>query len=144
MTRDEAQQFMMAAIDGELDDTQGRQLEAYLETDPDARAELEQMRALAGRVEAVRLAEPPPEVWDRYMDDLRPKLERRAGFGLLAAGLAGLALAFALVFVRTPLVAPGIKLLAGGALAGGAMLFLSVWREKRHVRRHERYGRVKR
>ncbi len=144
MNRDEAQQRMMAAIDGELDSAGRAELEAYLEAEPDARAEFDAMRGLAERAEHLRLAEPPPEVWDTYMTTLQPKLERGAGFGLLIAGGAGLALAFALIFLKTPAIAPGIKLLVGAVLAGLSVLFLSVWREKRHVGRHERYGRVRR
>lgn len=144
MKREEVEQLMMAAIDGELAEPGRRDLDAYLDTHPEVRVELEQMRALAGRVEALSLAEPPPEVWDRYMDELRPKLERRAGFGLLFLGLGGLALAFGVLFVQTSMVTPGIKLLVGAVLAGLSTLFLSVWREKRHVGRRERYGRVRR
>ena len=144
MNREEAQHLMMAAIDGELDDARGAELEAYLAAHPDAQAEYDSMRALAVRVEHLRLAEPPAEVWDTYITTLQPKLERGAGFGLLFVGVAGLVLAFAMIFIRTPAVVPGIKLLVGAALAGLSVLFLSVWREKRHVGRHERYGRVRR
>ncbi len=144
MNREEAEGLMMAAIDGELDAAGRNTLDAYLLEDADARAEFEAMRELAERTGRLRLAEPPPEVWDRYMDQLRPQLERTVGFGLLYVGIGGLVLAFALLFLRTPAIPPGVKLLGGAAVAGLAMLLLSVWREKRHVGRRERYGRVRR
>lgn len=144
MTRDEAHGLMMAAIDGELDDAGRAALDAYLAEHADARAEFEDMRALAERTGRLRLAEPPAEVWDHYMEQLRPRLERSVGFGLLYVGLAGLALAFMVLFVRTPAIAPAIKLLVGAAFAGFGTLFISVWRERRHVGRRERYGKVRR
>lgn len=144
MRADEAQRLMMALIDGELDAARRRELDTYLADHPEARAEFEEMRALAARTDRLRLAEPPPEMWEEYMTQLRPRLERGAGFGLLALGLTGLVVAFAILFIRTPLVPPGIKLLVGAAVGGLGMLFLSVWREKRFINRHERYGRVRR
>jgi len=141
---DDIQRLMMAAIDGEIDAANRERLDAYLTEHPEARAEFERLEHLARRTTALRYVEPPPEAWDTYMRELRPRLERQVGFGLLALGLVGLAIAAGVLFTETPAISAGIKLLVGAAFAGIGTLFISVWREKRFVARRERYGRVRR
>jgi len=127
-------------LDGELDAGERQRLEAYAAAHPDFKRELDEMR---GFVQHTDLRPPaiPEEEWEKFLDNVYNRLERRLGWMLTIVGISallGLALYFVIVLPWAP--AP-VKIAADILLAGLGVLFLSVLRERLHARKSDRYSR---
>jgi len=128
-------------LDGELDDGQRARVERALAEDAALRAELEAMRRLKATLEGARGEERSDAELAAFWAAVYPRLERRAGWVLLLAGLLALLAAGLVLFVAAPSLGWWVK---GPALAAGLGLLLllwSVWRERRRMLPHDRYTR---
>ena len=127
-------------LDGELDPGERARFEAYASAHPDFRKELDEMR---GFVHAADMSPPAvsDEEWDRFLDNVYNRLERRIGWMLTIVG-ASVLLALALYFVIVLPWAPApVKVAADVLLAGLGVLFLSVLRQRLSARKSDRYSR---
>lgn len=127
-------------LDGELDAAQRARVEAALEADPAARAELAEMRRLKELADALGADARGDAAIEVFWGRVYNRLERRTGWAMLLAGLLGLGAAGAALFFGGDAPWPvkaGVALAALGALA----LLLSVWRERRRLLPHDRYTR---
>ena len=129
-------------LDGELDTEQRAAFEARVQQDPALRRELEAMKRLyVGTAALCAVDEPPPEVWDRFLDGVYNRLERKTGWVVLLAGLALLLAYGVYAFVTTAWLTALIKVLIAIPVAGMAILFLSVLRQRIRAARTDRYTR---
>jgi hypothetical protein len=111
-TPDPRRHLLAGHADGELDAATRARVEAWLDADPDARAEWEAQIRLGPRGplwEASAAPAPGPEAWDRVAAGVRKSLARRRprrtpAFGVWAAVAA--AAAFAALVPRGPVEAP--------------------------------------
>jgi anti-sigma factor RsiW len=127
-------------LDGELDPAERAQFEAYAAAHPDFRKELDEMR---GFVQQTDLRPPAiaEEDWEKFLDNVYNRIERRLGWMLTIVGASAL-LALALYFVVVLPWAPApVKIAADVLLAGLGVLFLSVLRERIVARKTDRYSR---
>ena len=128
-------------LDGELDPGERVRFEAYAAAHPEFRREIEEMR---GFVQTASHMQPPPvadEEWEKFLDNVYNRMERRIGWILTMVGAAGL-LVLALYFmVVLPWAPAPIKFAAEVLVAGLGVLFLSVLRQRLVVRKHDRYSR---
>ncbi|OPZ07103.1 MAG: hypothetical protein BWZ10_02889 [candidate division BRC1 bacterium ADurb.BinA364] len=100
-------------------------------------------RALAERAERASFPEPPAETWDGYWEHVRSKMGRRFGWLFAAIGAAVLIVAGIWSYYshpHNPLAEWGVGL----SLAGLAILFLTVLRERLKELKHDRYRNVRR
>lgn len=141
-TEQETMRAMISGyLDGELDPGERARVDAYAAEHPEFRREIEEMRGL---VKTAAHLQPPPvpdAEWDKFLDSVYSRMERRIGWILTFVGAAGL-LVLALYFVVViPWAPPLAKLAVEVLVAGLGILFLSVLRQRLVMRKHDRYSR---
>jgi anti-sigma factor RsiW len=134
------------ALEGMLSDEERRQFEELLEQRPEVRKEFESLKGVKEVTMELKLRKPPEETWDRYWGGVYARMERGIGWMLISIG-AAVVLAFAgyhavaAFFEDTS--TPFLLKLALAALAfGGAILLVSVAREKLIMRKTDKYKEV--
>lgn len=143
-TRDAA--WLLTYAEGELETAQAAAVAAHLEACADCRATVERFRREARVLSGIRLREAPPEPWEEFWRSGYNRLERGAGWIVLAIGvallggwglyhgIAALLRADAIpVWIRAGILAVGFGLL---------LLLGSVVRERLYAERRTRYKHV--
>ena len=143
--RERARYLMMAALDGELPDADRGELDELL-ADAELSAEWERLSRVKEVTETMSYREPPEEVWENYWTSVYHRVERGIGWVLVSLGSLILFGWWAWGWVHEVLADTGlpgfVKLAIFAVAMGGAILFVSVVREKFFVRRKDRYGEV--
>ncbi len=139
----EEQQILISGyLDGELDVDARRRLEALLARDPVFRREFDAMKTLVvGTTEALRLDDPPEEVWDTFLDGVYNRLERKTGWVVFIAGLVALVLYGIYAFIVYDWGPALVKLGIAAGVMGLVLLFISVLRQRLEVAKTDRYSR---
>jgi predicted anti-sigma-YlaC factor YlaD len=148
MDHDEARIALMGYLDGEIDESRRRQLEAHLAECADCRRERDHFRSLKEVMDPMKFREPPDQLWEEYWTGVYNRLER--GLGWIFVSLASIVLiSYGLIewvqamFEESDLpwtVRGGIVLLVVGLV----VLLVSVVRERLFLYGKERYKEVKR
>lgn len=138
--------LLMSALDGELSEEERRQFQELIERDPELRSEWDRLRRVKEVTDTMRMREPPGEVWDTYWSGVYRRMERSIAWILVSVGAIVL-ISWGLVrWVQDVLAdssVPGLIKWASVALVLGlVILFVSVVREKLHVRRSDPYKDV--
>jgi ferric-dicitrate binding protein FerR (iron transport regulator) len=140
--------LMMAALDGEIDDEGRRELDAALAADPDLRAEWDSLGRTKQATARVALRSPPEEVWDGYWNSVYNRTERGIAWILITVGAAVLvgwgAWAALDALLQDTVLPTFLKFAILVLVAGGALLLLSVIREKWFTARRDPYKGVQR
>lgn len=140
--------LVMADLDGELSVEERRELEQALNEDTELKTEYERLSKVKQITGALRLAEPPAEIWEDYWTSVYSRVERGIGWVLLSLGALVLLVWGGFEIVQGLMNdqdIPGFaKLAVVGVLAGGLVLLLSVFREKLVIGRRDPYRGVKR
>ena len=141
-----AQALMMAALDREITPEDRRELDELLKERPDLAAEWRQFQHLEEVTRMTRIAQPPNAAFAGYWQSVYNRLERGIAWILVSIGtlvLVGWGLWQAvqdlLADTTTPLFA---KLAIFALLLGGAMLGLSIAREKLTLRKSDPFKDV--
>lgn len=138
--------LLMRALDGELSETERQDFESILERDAELREEWGRLRRVKEVTDSMKMREPPKEVWDGYWSGVYRRTERGVAWILVSVGAIVL-ISWGLVrWVQDVLVdtsVPGLIRWASVALVVGlVILFVSVAREKLHVRKSDPYKDV--
>jgi anti-sigma factor RsiW len=128
-------------LDGELDPGERARFDAYAASHPEFRRELEEMRALMAAAAHIQPPPVPDEEWDRFLDRVYNRLERRVGWILTMVGAAGLAVLAMYFVVVIPWAPAPVKWFVEFLLAGLGILFVSVLRQRLVMRKTDRYSR---
>ena len=148
MTCQKYKDLMMGYLDDELDDAQKQTLQEHLKECKDCAAELEQFRKLKQVTDSVKLAEPEDVVWEQYWSGVYNRFERGVGWVLMS--VAGIALliygGFKAVeeMVKDPTISVILKVVILAFIAGLAVLFGSILRERLYFWKKDRYKDVRR
>lgn len=141
-TQAEFEVLLSGYLDGELDKEQRARFEALLEERPSRREEVESMRQLfVGTSAFFSEARPPEEAWDTFLDDVYNRSERRLGWIVLVLGLIALTLFGLYHFITEPWGSALLKTLVATPVAGMAIVFISVLRNRLHTLKTDRYSR---
>ena len=136
------QELLTGYIDGELDSPTCRLLEQHILGCPECKEEYGSLKRLAaGTSSAMAFDEPPPEVWDSFLDSVYNRIERRTGWTMLWVGLAMLAAYGLFLYVTTDWAPPLAKFVCALPVGGLSLLFVSVLRQRLHVQKNDRYSR---
>ena len=140
--------LLMAELDGELTPDERAELDRALAADPALRAERARLHELKEVTGAMKLREPPEEVWDGYWVSVYNRAERGLGWVLLSLGAVVLVLYGSWHAVWALLDAPDVPLLVKlavfGIAAGGLILLFSVAREKLFTYARDPYKEIRR
>ena len=148
MTCQDYKDSMMAYLDNELDDEQRRAFEAHLASCSKCSEELEEFKRLKQITDSVELAEPEDRIWQQYWGGVYNRVER--GIGWVVFSVAGILLliygGFTAIenLISDPNVTMLLKVGLLALLAGLAILFVSVVRERIYFWSKDRYKDVRR
>jgi predicted anti-sigma-YlaC factor YlaD len=148
MTCHNYKDLMMGYLDNELTDEQRRQFEEHLAGCPECANELEEFRKLKAITDEVTLVEPEDRIWQDYWDGIYNRIER--GVGWIVFSVAAILLTIYGGFkaieelIKDPDVEMIFKIGLLALIAGLAILFVSVLRERLHFRQKDRYKDVRR
>jgi predicted anti-sigma-YlaC factor YlaD len=148
MSCPEYKDLMMGYLDGELNDQQKSRFESHLQSCSDCAAEFEQFKRLKNITDSVALAEPEDAMWQQYWSGVYNRIER--GIGWILISVAGIALliygGFRAVeaFIKDPTVEVLLKVTVLAFIAGLAVLFVSILRERLYFWKKDRYKDVRR
>jgi len=148
MTCQDYKNLMMGYLDDELNADQQKTLQQHLDSCPACTAELEEFSQLKQITDDAALAEPEEVLWKQYWSGIYNRIERGAGWILFS--VAGILLlmysGFKLVeeLVKDPTVDIILKAGVVVLIAGLAILFVSVLRERIYFCKKDRYKDVKR
>jgi predicted anti-sigma-YlaC factor YlaD len=148
MTCQDHKDLMMAYLDNELDDEQRQAFEQHLASCPDCATEMKEFAKLKQVTDRVGLAEPEDRVWEQYWGNVYNRIERGIGWTLFS--IAGILLVVYGGFkaieniVNDPTVGLLLKIGLLVLLAGLAILFVSVLRERIYFWSKDRYRDVRR
>ncbi len=140
------QYLLMSALDRELSTAERREFEQLLETDAEVRAEWTRLKRVKGLTDSMEFKMPSDAIWEGYMASVYRRVERGVAWILLSVG--------AIVLLSTGLWEAGkalfieddvpwyIKVSILALLVGGAILIVSVAREKLFMHRKDPYKDV--
>ena len=139
MTLKEHQRNLMRYIDKEMDDRERAEFEKHLETCETCKELLRDFSMVKEVTEKVKIADVPEAVWEKYWEKIYNRIERSVAWFLFIIGALILNGYWIYRAVTDPslhnIVGLGVMLM----VAGFAILFLSVLREKRAVNKVDRY-----
>ncbi len=148
MTCHNYKDLMMGYLDNELTDEQRRQFEEHLDGCSECTDELEEFRKLKAITDEVTLVEPEDRIWQDYWGGVYNRIERNVGWIVfsVAAILLTIYGGFKLIEDIIKDATVGMLLKAGllALIAGLAILFVSVLRERIHFWQKDRYKDVRR
>ncbi|MEM9057580.1 MAG: zf-HC2 domain-containing protein [Pseudomonadota bacterium] len=129
-------------LDGELTQQERQRVERYLEDNEDAARLLRELRELREQVGKAELAPYGEDKWRETMNDATVQVTRGVGWLLLATGLVMLA-GFAVVALVTDPTVPGwVRAALVLSYGGGAVLLVSVLRQRLIERKTDKYNDV--
>ena len=144
----EYKDLLMGYLDNELANGQREQLERHLAECKDCWEELEEFKKLKTITDDMDLAEPEDKLWDDYWGGIYNRIER--GIGWILFSIAAIVLlmygGFCAIeeMVKDPTVSIVLKVGLLVLIAGLAVLFVSVLRERLYFRKKDRYKDVRR
>ncbi len=140
--------LMMGYLDEELSGEQKRRFEEHLAGCPECAGELEEFRRLKAITDEVTLMEPEDRLWQDYWGGIYNRIERGVGWTVfsVAAILLTIYGGFRAIeeIIRDPHVELIFKMGLLALLAGLAILFVSVLRERIYFWKRDRYKDVRR
>ncbi|MFA5424804.1 MAG: zf-HC2 domain-containing protein [Phycisphaerae bacterium] len=148
MTCRQYKDLMMGYLDNELDEAQKFSFEQHVQSCKECAAEFEQFKKLKNVTDSVKFAEPEDVLWENYWSGVYNRFER--GLGWLLMSVTGIALIifglFKLVegIVKDPNVELILKIAILALLAGLAVMFVSILRERLYFWKKDRYKDVRR
>jgi anti-sigma factor RsiW len=138
--------LLMGALDGELSPTEQGEFDRALEEDAGLRAEWDRLRRVKEVTDTMRMRKPSGEVWDSYWEGVYRRTERGLAWILVSVGAIVLVSWGLVHWVQDVLadttVPPLIRWASVALVIGLVILFVSVLREKLHVRKSDPYKDV--
>jgi len=140
--------LMMGYVDDELSDDDRATLEEHVKECAHCSSELEGFRKLKEVTEKMTIVSPEDRVWEDYWSGIYNRVERSIGWILFSiAGIVLLAYGgykAAEEFIADPTVGLIVKVAVLVLIAGVAILFVSVLRERLYFWKTDRYRKVRR
>ena len=148
MTCRDYKDLMMAYLDNELDDERTQAFEQHLAECPECSKEMKEFEKLKQLTDNVTLVEPEDRIWQQYWSNVYNRIERSLGWILfsVAAILLTIYGGFRLIeeIIKDQTVGTLLKAGLLVLIAGLAILFVSVLRERIYFWNKDRYKDVRR
>ena len=130
---------VMRYIDDEMDDIEREAFVKHLETCYKCKDFLNEMSALKGVTNSMKIAELPEAVWEKYWSGIYNRLERSVAWFFFILGSLILSAYSAYKAITDPSLYNIVGLGVVFLIIGFAILLLSVLREKMAVNKVDRY-----
>ncbi len=148
MTCHDYKDLMMGYLDNELSDEQKCQFEEHLTGCSECKDELEEFRKLKAITDEVTLVEPEDRIWQDYWAGIYNRIERSVGWIVFSVAAILLIIygGFKAIeeMVKDPDIETILKVGLLALIAGLAVLFVSVLRERLYFWKRDRYKDVRR
>jgi predicted anti-sigma-YlaC factor YlaD len=148
MTCQDYKNLMMAYLDNEINDEQRKAFEEHLASCPQCTQEMKEFERLKQLTDNVKLIEPEDWIWRQYWGNVYNRVERGLGWILfsIAAILLSIYGGFNLIeeIIKDQTVGTLLKVALLVLIAGTAILFVSVLRERIYFWKKDRYRDVRR
>lgn len=148
MACDKYKDLMMGYLDDELTEQQRKEFEDHVASHQECAEEFEEFKQLGELTETLRLSEPEDRVWEEYWSGTYNKYERGIGWIVFSVAAILLLIYGGFKMIEGVIVNPTIGILLKGGLllliAGLAILFVSILRERLFIRKKDRYKDVRR
>jgi hypothetical protein len=139
---------MMGYVDNELTDERKREFEEHLAGCPQCTAELKQFEKLKAITDEVTLVEPEDRMWQDYWSGIYNRIERSIGWIVFSVAAILLIIYGGFKAIEELIGDPGVEMIFKVGLlvliAGLAILFVSVLRERVYFWKRDRYRNVRR
>ncbi len=129
----------MRYMDDEMNAEERARFERHLSTCETCRKFCHDMSLLKEVTDTMKVADLPKTVWDGYWDRIYNRIERSVAWFLFVTGLVMLTGYWLYLAVTDPGLRSFLGLSLVLTLGGGAVLFLSVLREKLTINKSDRY-----
>ena len=148
MTCPDYKGLMMGYLDNELNEQEKKMFTEHLDQCPDCKKELAEFTELKQLADGVALTEPTDELWQQYWKNIYNRFERTLGWILMSVAAVILLIygGFRLIeeIVQDPTVDVVLKIGLVALIAGFAILFVSVLRERLYLRKKDPYKDIRR
>ena len=145
---DRTRELMMAALDGELQAGEDRELQQLLEQNAELREEYRRMKTVKDVTGSLTFREPPEEVWEMFWVRAYNRVERGIGWVLFSLGAIALLGFGAWHLVGELFSDPEVPVVVRwgvlSLLLGTVVLGVSVVRERWFSQRNDPYREVQR
>lgn len=137
--------LMMKYLEGEIAKDEEREFEEHIETCDECRKEIEGFEKLKEVMKDMRYKKPSDEIWKTYWSRIYNRIERGLGWIFTSIGAIILLIYGGFKVVENLIKDPGIALIAKigilAGIAGLAILFVSVLRERIFVSKTDKYSK---
>ncbi|TES93593.1 MAG: hypothetical protein E3J87_01900 [Candidatus Cloacimonadota bacterium] len=137
--------LMMKYLEGEIAKDEEREFEEHIETCDECRKEIEGFEKLKEVMKDMRYKRPSDEIWKTYWSRIYNRIERGLGWIFTSIGATILLIYGGFKGVENLIKDPGIALIAKigilAGIAGLAILFVSVLRERIFVSKTDKYSK---
>ena len=144
----EYKDLMMGYLDNEIEEREKQTLETHLAQCPQCKGELEEFKKLKSITDDLTLIEPEEKLWQQYWGGIYNRIERSIGWILSSVAAIVLLIYGGFRAIEEIIKDPNVELILKIAmlvlLAGLAILFVSVLRERIYFRKKDRYKDVRR
>ncbi|MCW5982765.1 MAG: zf-HC2 domain-containing protein [Bryobacteraceae bacterium] len=140
---EEIHPMLSAYFDEELTQADSQRVHLHVEECEECRSALREMYEIQQLTSEMKFRQPPEAIMEALETRISVQAPRKMGWTLVIAGLAGwllYALAYAWKHLRWPTM---VELLVEGTVAGLALVFISVLRQRLLERPHDRYRKVR-
>lgn len=148
MTCHDYKDLLMGYLDDELNDEQRRRFEDHLSGCPECAGELEEFKRLKAITDEVTLVEPEERIWQDYWGGIYNRIERGVGWIVFSVAAILLTIYGGFRAIEEIIRDPAVELIFKAGLlalvAGLAILFVSVLRERMYFWKRDRYKDVRR
>jgi predicted anti-sigma-YlaC factor YlaD len=148
MTCHDYKDLLMGYLDNELSNEQRRQFEEHLSGCSECKEELKNFQKLKAITDEVTLVEPEDRIWQDYWSGIYNRIER--GVGWIVFSVAAIILTiyggYKLIeeMIKDPNIETMLKIGLLVLIAGLAILFVSVLRERLYFWKKDRYKDIRR
>ncbi|HBG28760.1 MAG: hypothetical protein A2Y10_07140 [Planctomycetes bacterium GWF2_41_51] len=148
MTCQDYKNLMMAYIDGELEAEAKKTFEEHLQSCKECSDEFKEFKQLKQHTDEIKFTEPEERIWEQYWQNVYNRTERATGWILFSIASILLLAYGGFKAIEAIIRDPSVGLILKAALliliAGAAVLFVSVLRERIYFWKNDRYKDVRR
>ncbi len=130
---------VMRYIDGEMGSGEQAEFEQHLANCASCRELYDELNELREVTDSMKIADLPETVWDKYWTVIYNRIERSVAWFLFVLGACILSVFWFYRVITDPSIRNIVGLGTVLMVAGLAVLFLSVFREKTAVNKSDRY-----